>query len=96
MSKETNSIQMLIQGRKLTLQQRGDAQRELNNIQSKLSELEKKNNELLKSHSDWMSVALERKDEITKLNEIIKEAINLPKGVEPHSYSDYLTNNTNK
>ena len=69
-----------------------DLERKLKSNKSKLSELKKKNNELLKSHSEWMCIALERKDEITKLKEIIKEAINLPKGVEPHSYSDYLAN----
>ena len=31
-------------------------------------------------------------EEIETLNKIIKEAINLPKGIEPHSYSDYKIN----
>jgi len=31
-------------------------------------------------------------EEIETLNKIIKDAINLPKGVEPHSYSDYKIN----
>lgn len=30
----------------------------------------------------------ELEKEVKELREIIKEAINLPKGVEPHSYSD--------
>lgn len=35
---------------------------------------------------------LRLKQENTKLEEMIKEAINLPKGIEPHSYSDYKIN----
>jgi len=32
----------------------------------------------------------EQQQKIEQLEKIIEEAINLPKGVEPHSYSDYL------
>lgn len=52
MSKDTISIQMLIQGRELTLQQRGDAQQELNNIQSKITELEQENKQMLVNFLD--------------------------------------------
>ena len=34
----------------------------------------------------------ELEKEVETLNKIIKEAINLPKGIEPHSYSDYKIN----
>jgi hypothetical protein len=37
-----------------------------------------------------------QQEEIQLLNKIIKEAINLPKGIEPHSYSDYKYNNNGK
>jgi len=33
-----------------------------------------------------------QQEEIQLLNKIIKEAINLSKGIEPHSYSDYKNN----
>lgn len=36
-----------------------------------------------------LSDANSQKSEIEQLNKIVIEAINLPKGVEPHSYSDY-------
>ena len=31
-------------------------------------------------------------EEITNLESMVKEAINLPKGIEPHSFSDYKAN----
>ena len=31
-------------------------------------------------------------EEITNLKSMVKEAINLPKGIEPHSFSDYKSN----
>ncbi len=36
---------------------------------------------------------IKAKDEISKLKAICKELVNLPKGVESHSYSDYKMKN---
>ena len=53
----------------------------LQSQQSRIEELEK---DKLFFSEQWEAVSKEN----TELKKIIKEAINLPKGVEPHSYSD--------
>ena len=57
--------------------------------QQKIEQLE---NQLYISDKAHQRVCAEN----VELEKIIKEAINLPKGVEPHSYSDYLKVKTNQ
>jgi len=54
-------------------------------IQSQQEEIER-----LKNVESLLRMAnTDFEEENQNLKEIIKEAINLPKGIEPHSYSDY-------
>ena len=59
--------------------------------QQKIEQLEKEV-ESIRIITDNSKVNQNLIEEIETLNKIIKEAINLPKGVEPHSYSDYKIN----
>ena len=47
------------------------------------------------SHEDHLKVIeqlqAKHEEELTNLESMVKEAINLPKGIEPHSFSDYKT-----
>jgi len=58
---------------------------DLNDSEEEGCIIEDENTKLKERESEFI-------EEIETLNKIIKEAINLPKGVEPHSYSDYKIN----
>jgi len=62
-----------------------------NTQQQKIEQLEKEV-ESIRIITDNSKVNQNLIEEIETLNKIIKEAINLPKGIEPHSYSDYKIN----
>ena len=62
-----------------------------NTQQQKIEQLEKEV-ESIRIITDNSKVNQNLIKEIETLNKIIKEAINLPKGIEPHSYSDYKIN----
>ena len=59
--------------------------------QQKIEQLEKEV-ESIRIITDNSKVNQNLIEEIETLNKIIKDAINLPKGIEPHSYSDYKIN----
>ena len=85
---ENNLTVMVVDGR-LKYYQKKDADKLLNQQQKEIEQLK----ELLAKHTIQLSETLEEntklKEQLKECEEMIKEAINLPKGVEPHSYSDY-------
>lgn len=68
-----------------------------------INRLKDENSKLVKNVAEWVAIAVERvheinrlKDENKELEKCVKEAIELPKGVEPHRYSDLKLLTKNK
>jgi len=63
-------------------------------LTQQLKEKEKQGGRWYDKFQTQKLITSELKERVKELEKIIKEAINLPKGIEPHSYSDYKTNKT--